>query len=145
MAVCSSRRHRRALQSSFLKIIPGSQQFQAHKSRLHFLKDLEKIVLNRLLWLSRFHNWTSACQHGFREAKSTETTAHELITHWNKVLSRKKVCVRIPWHKKCFDSAWHPAILSCPLSDPKYQNGFQFSYKQKGYSNSFRCPNYNEY
>ncbi len=46
-----------------------------------FSKILEKIVLNRLLWLSRSHDWLSPSQHGFREAKSTETTGHELVAH----------------------------------------------------------------
>jgi hypothetical protein len=66
--------------------------------------------------------WLSPDQHGFREAKSTETAGHSLITHIENGFVEKKVsaCAFLDINS-AFDSAWHPAIISalvkrsCPL------------------------------
>ncbi len=80
-------------------------------------------MLNRLLWLSRSHIWISPSQHGFREAKSTETTGHELFAHIEAGFVEKRVsaCTFLDI-KSAFDSAWHSAIQSALIkrSCPPY-------------------------
>lgn len=41
---------------------------------------LEKVLLNRLTWLSKKHRWFRENQHGFLDGRSTETATHSLIS-----------------------------------------------------------------
>ena len=82
-----------------------------------FSKCIEKIVLNRLLWFSRTQKWLSPDQHGFREAKSTKTAGHALVSHIESGFDEKISACAFLDIKSAFDSAWHPAIISALSSD----------------------------
>ena len=52
-------------------------------------KVLEKIILARLSWHVKTYGWFSDRPHGFREHKSTESAAHQLVyfveEHFSKI------------------------------------------------------------
>ena len=85
-------------------------------------KVFEKIILSRLSWISNYNNWFSERQHGFREGKSTESAAHQLVsfieTGFAKGLSTATAFIDI---QSAFDRASHHAILAalvrkkCPV------------------------------
>jgi ribonuclease HI len=77
-----------------------------------FSKLLERVILNRLKWFATEEQWFSHFQHGFREGKSTESAAHQLIERIENGFKRKAftACVFLDI-KAAFDSAWHPAII----------------------------------
>ena len=87
-----------------------------------FSKLLERVILNRLKWFATEEQWFSHFQHGFREGKSTESAAHQLIEKIENGFRRKAftACVFLDI-KAAFDSAWHPAIIlalsrrGCPI------------------------------
>jgi hypothetical protein len=56
--------------------------------------------------------WFSQFQHGFREEKSTESTAHKLIERIESGFKRKDftACVFLDI-KAALDSAWHPVVM----------------------------------
>ena len=76
-------------------------------------KVFEKILLARLSWIANSKNWFSDRQHGFREGKSTETAAHQLVsfieTGFSKGLSTATAFIDI---QSAFDRASHHAILA---------------------------------
>ena len=85
-------------------------------------KVFEKILLSRLSWLAKSNNWFNDNQHGFREAKSTESAAHQLVSFiedgFAKGISTAAAFIDI---QSAFDKASHPAILAalrkkgCPI------------------------------
>jgi ribonuclease HI len=77
-----------------------------------FSKLLERVILNRLKWFATEEQWFSQFQHGFREGRSTESAAHQLIERIENGFSRKAftACVFLDI-KAAFDSAWHSAII----------------------------------
>jgi len=85
-------------------------------------KVFEKILLSRLSWLAKSYDWFNDRQHGFREAKSTESAAHQLVSFiedgFAKGYSTAAAFIDI---QSAFDKANHQAILAalrkkgCPM------------------------------
>ena len=91
-------------------------------------------MLGWLLWFASINKWQCTSQNGLRENRSTDTTAHSLVSFIESVFSEKKICTTAFFDIKS-DSAWHPAILAaltgrgCPRHLLKMVNSF-FSNRQ---------------
>jgi hypothetical protein len=76
-------------------------------------KLLEKIINNRLRWLSEKFLWFSPSQHGFRQNKSTITALSSFVSDiengFNTHFSTVSILLDI---KGAFDNAWHPAVIT---------------------------------
>jgi ribonuclease HI len=76
-------------------------------------KVFEKIILSRLQWLAKSYDWLHDHQHGFREAKSTETAAHQLVSFVEEGFERGHTsAVAFIDIQSAFDKASHLAITS---------------------------------
>lgn len=89
------------LSSNFHQISLGS----------NFSKLLEKIILSRLNWLAKNHDWFSQDQHGFTTGKSTESASHALVSFVEEGFATNICLAGVFLDKRTFGSAWHPVIL----------------------------------
>ncbi len=86
-------------------------------------KILERIIKNRLSWLSQNSEWISPKQHGFEEGKSTIPALHELITTIEDGFNGKQQTLAIFLGiAGAFDNAWPPSIIHTLIQRrcPKY-------------------------
>ena len=76
-------------------------------------KVFEKVLLSRLSWLAKAHNWFNERQHGFREGKSTESAAHHLVTYIENAFTKGQyTATAFIDIQSTFDRASHQAILA---------------------------------
>ena len=76
-------------------------------------KILEKILYERLNWLSKENSWFKGNQHGFREGKGTESAMHSLSQVIENNFSKKEyTTVLFLDISGAFDCAWPSAILA---------------------------------
>ena len=85
-------------------------------------KVFEKVLLSRLSWLAKAHNWFHDHQHGFREAKSTESAAYQLVAYIENAFAKGQyTATAFIDIQSAFDKANHQAILAalerkdCPV------------------------------
>ena len=101
-------------------VLPGSFRPISIVSSLS--KVFEKIILSRLSWFAKAYNWIHNHQHGFREAKSTETATHQLVSFVEDGFANGLTsAVAFIDFQSAFDKANHHAIITslskkgCPL------------------------------
>jgi ribonuclease HI len=76
-------------------------------------QDHEKIINNRIRWLSEKFLWFSPSQHGFRQHRSTTTALSTFVSDIENGFNAHlpTVCILLDI-KGAFDNAWHPAVIN---------------------------------
>ena len=103
--------------------VPSSKFFRPITVLCILSKILERLIYNRLSWLSENNLWLSSQQFGFRPGRSTTDALLEIKKFIsNNILSRNFVMVLSFDISSAFDHSWHPPIVNeliknkCPLN-----------------------------